>query len=182
MPADLNVVVQEEDAIDGDEPGLGTALTEERKIVLPLEKVVEAALFLANRELDAKKLAKMLDEKPQRILEAFKRIALDYDKRSGPIQLAIKGDSAVFQVRPEYVNAVGALSKESNLSKKATRILALIAKKGSILQSSLPKYFKGEIYAYTSELKEAGYVESRKYKNTRLLTPTKKFYEHFQFS
>ncbi|OIO27399.1 hypothetical protein AUJ16_03605 [Candidatus Micrarchaeota archaeon CG1_02_60_51] len=182
MPADLNVVIQEEDAVEGDEPRAETALTQQARTTLPLEKVVEAALFIANRELDAKKLGKMLDEKPARILEAFKRIASDYEKRGGPIQLAIKEDSAVFQMRPEYVNAVGALSKESNLSKKATRILALIAKKGSILQSSLPKYFKGEIYAYTTELKEAGYVESKKYKNTRLLLPTKKFYEHFQFS
>ncbi len=182
MPADLNVVVREEDAVEGDEPRAETALTQQTRTALPLEKVVEAALFLANRELDAKKLGKMLGETPQRVLEAFKRISSDYDKRGGPIQLAVKEESAAFQVRPEYVNAVGALSKESNLSKKATRILALIAKKGSILQSSLPKYFKGEIYAYTSELKAAGYIESRKYKNTRLLTPAKKFYEHFQFS
>ncbi len=181
MPADISVQEREAEAVDEEDTGSGNAL-EVRAAELPFNEVVEAALFVANRDLDAKKLAKLLDEKPERVRQAFERIALDYANRGGPIYLKVKEDSACLQVKPEYVNAVGKLSKESNLSKKATRILALIAKKGSLLQSSLPKYFKGEIYAYTTELKDAGYVESRKYKNTRLLTPTKKFYDHFQFS
>ena len=181
MPANISVQQGEVELVREKDFG-GEGALKVTRVDLPLVKVVEAALFVANRELTTKKLSKMFDVTPKKIKEIFDLIELNYAKENGPIYLKVKDDTAIFQVLPEYVNVVSSLSKESNLSKKATRILALIAKKGSILQSSLKKYFRGEIYAYTTELKDAGYVESKKYKNTRLLKPTKKFYDHFQFS
>jgi len=77
---------------------------------------------------------------------------------------------------------VAGLSKDTGLSRKSTKILGLIAKRDGLLQSELKNYFRGEIYAYVTELKEAGYLTAEKKGNTRLLKPTKKFEESFQLS
>ncbi|MBI5228991.1 SMC-Scp complex subunit ScpB, partial [Candidatus Micrarchaeota archaeon] len=92
----------------------------------------------------------------------------------------LQNDEVIMQVRNEYLGDVSTLSKETELTKKGLKMLGLIVKKKQMLQSELKYYFKGEIYAYVTELKKLGYITSEKYKNTRLLKPTKKFAESFQ--
>ena len=88
----------------------------------------------------------------------------------------------MLQAKPEFLQNASELSKKPDVSRKATRILALVAKKGGMLQSELKKYFRGEIYEYTTELKEAGYIDSEKRGNTRYLRPSKKFSANFQIA
>ncbi len=94
----------------------------------------------------------------------------------------LNAQEAVMQVKPDFLSNVAELSKEVDLSRKATKMLSLIAKKGKMLQSELKRYFRGEIYAYVTELKERGYVTSDKAGATRLLRPTEKFKQMFQIA
>ena len=104
----------------------------------------------------------------------------DYDEKQSALMIEFANNEARLQVRGTYLPAVSQLSKEIELSRKGLKILALIAKKGQILQSGPKNYFRGEIYEYVSELKERGYITAERHGNTRLLKPTRRFFEHFQ--
>ncbi|MFH0834715.1 MAG: SMC-Scp complex subunit ScpB [Candidatus Micrarchaeota archaeon] len=143
-------------------------------------RTIEAALFIANRFVTYKDLGSAANVSTQKARELVQDLKERYDAQAGAIEVVSDEEKATLQVRPQYLNSVSRFSKETDLSKKATRILALVAKKKQMLQSELKRYFRGEIYAYVTELKEAGYIEATKHKNTRLLRPTQRFAEHFQ--
>ncbi len=145
-------------------------------------RVVEAALFIANRPLAIAELALVAKTTVKKAGELVEELKKELNGRSSSIEVIVENGQASLQVRPAYLGPVAGLSKETGLSRKATRILALVAKKGEMLQSELKNYFRGEIYAYVTELKNAGYLTAEKKGNTRLLRPTKKFSESFQLS
>ncbi len=182
MPIDMNLETKFEEDKSEEAQGEARQIDLQSKPELALDKVVEAAVFLANREVSLKELAEITGKPPRIVREALERIAKDYEARASPVELLLKDDFAVLQVKPAYLTVVGGLSKKSDLSRKSTRILALIAKKGKMLQKELQNYFRGEIYEYVSELRDAGYVESTRQGNTRLLRPARKFYEEFQMA
>lgn len=147
-----------------------------------LTKTLEAALFLANREVTFEELTAITGVTKQLVRSMAEKLRDEYQTRESAVEVVLAQDGASLQVKPEYLHGVSELSKKPDLSRKATKILALVAKKGQLLQSDLKKYFKGEIYLYTTELKDKGYVEWEKRGNTRLLKPSKKFLETFQLA
>lgn len=149
---------------------------------LPSKHLVEAALFQANRPLSFKELSDVLGQKQEYVPGLLHELKGDYDSSDSAITLSLLEDKAFLEVKPDYLEKVAFLSKQTELSRKATRVLALIGKKGQILQSELKNYFRGEIYEYVTELKDFGYVESTKAGATRLLKPSKKFFETFQLT
>lgn len=151
----------------------------EPKTPLDPVRVLEAALFLANKPLSFQQLQDIL-QVPRERLNVLLRELQAWLPKDSAIELKVTDHSAGLQLKNQYVDRVAKLSKEVELSKKAMKILALVAKKKQFLQSQLKHYFKGEIYAYVTELKHAGYLESKKSGNTRLLRPTTKFYDSFQ--
>lgn len=153
---------------------------EQVSIQLEPLRVLEAALFLANKPLSFKQLQDILQLPQDKLKGLLYELEAKIPKDSA-VQLSMTEHSACLQLKQEYLQQVSHLSKEVELSRKAMRILALVAKKRELLQSSLKQFFKGEIYAYVTELKNAGYIESKKQGNTRLLTPSAKFYDNFQF-
>jgi chromosome segregation and condensation protein ScpB len=143
-------------------------------------KVIEAALLLANKPLTPAELALLSHCTVKQATRFIYNLQAEYDERKSALMIDFANNEARLSVRSEYLPAVSQLSKEIELSRKSLKILALIAKKGQILQSGLKNYFRGEIYEYVTELKERGYIISEKKGNTRLLKPTRKFFEHFQ--
>jgi len=142
-------------------------------------RVLEAALFLANKPMSHKQLQDLLSVPRDRLDYLLMDLNRLVPKESS-YELSVNEHGAALQLKPHYLHRVAKLSKEVELSKKAMRILALVAKKKELMQSDLKHFFKGEIYAYVTELKMAGYLESKKAGNTRKLKPTSKFYESFQ--
>jgi chromosome segregation and condensation protein ScpB len=147
-------------------------------------RVIEAALFLSNKPLSLADLAMTANNirvnEAKRLVEQLKN---EYDERQSAVEVGFTIDGEVaLQIRPQFLAPVARLSKQVEMTRKSSRILGLIAKKGQILQSELKKYFRGEIYAYIHELKELEYITAEKHGNTRLLKPTKKFHENFQIS
>ena len=167
---------------DGESAGvLGVALERSSK---PIEKIriVEAALFLANKPMPPAELAVLAKTSVKHAKDLALELRAEYERKGGALQIDFFNGEARLQVRPEYAGEVAGLSREVGLSRKGLKILALIAKKGQLLQSNLKKYFRGEIYEYITELKEQGYLVSEKSGNTRMLKPTKRFFEHFQIA
>ncbi len=143
-------------------------------------KVIEAALLLANKPLTPAELALLSHCTVKQATRFIYNLQAEYDERQSALMIEFINNEARLQVRSLYLPAVSQLSKEIELSRKSLKILALVAKKGQILQSGLKNYFRGEIYEYVTELKERGYIISEKHGNTRMLKPTRKFFEHFQ--
>ncbi len=182
----------EEETIQKEQPGNQAAEKQEENRPLPklnlqnkekiadVLKTLEAALFLANRVVSFEELSSVTGVSKAALRTVVEKLQEDYTQKQGAIEIIIAQDGASMQVKPEFLQNVSELSKKPDLSRKSTKILALVAKKGQLLQSELKKYFKGEIYLYTTELKEKGYVDWEKKGNTRLLKPSKKFMETFQ--
>ncbi|HII38505.1 TPA: hypothetical protein HA318_00690 [Candidatus Micrarchaeota archaeon] len=147
-------------------------------------KIIEAALFLSNKPLPLADLAMTANnirvQDARRLVEKLKK---EYDERSSAMEVDLaENGEATLQVRSQYVASVAKLSKNVEMTRKASRILGLVAKKGQLLQSELKKYFRGEIYLYVHELRNLGYVTAEKHGNTRALKLTKKFHDTFQMS
>jgi chromosome segregation and condensation protein ScpB len=147
---------------------------------LPPLRVFEAALFLANRPASYADLSKITGFPRELCKTMAHELKAEYAERGGATEVVVGEEVAAMQVRSVYLDRVSGASKEINLTKKGTRILALIAKKKEILQKDLKHYFRGEIYAYVTELRQAGYLDSERRGQTRLLRPTQKFYDTFQ--
>jgi chromosome segregation and condensation protein ScpB len=145
-------------------------------------RVIEAALYLSNKPLPYAELALLAKCKVKEAGELCLALAQEFDERGSSLRVLNEAGSARLEVRPEFLSRVASLSRNLELSRKATRMLALIANKNGILQSELRKYFRGEIYAYVRELKDREYLTSEKRGNTRHLKPTKKFHENFQLA
>jgi len=163
-------------------PGLEDLVSESERVELPPVSVLEAALFLANKQLPLNVLSEVVGVSKSECARLVEELRARYDANGNAFEIVTNGDLVSLQVRAKFLSKVSRLSKQIDLSRKATRILALVAKKKQLLQKELPKYFRGEIYAYVHELKEAGYLEALKHGNTRLLKPTQKFYDNFQLS
>ncbi|MFQ5406107.1 MAG: SMC-Scp complex subunit ScpB [Candidatus Micrarchaeia archaeon] len=159
---------------------IGVAFRPKKRKEIDRLRVVEAALFVSNKQLNIAELAIVARCRVKKAKELVLNLREEYEKRDSSIFLEFEGDFARFQLKPEYLEAVSHLSKNVGLSRKAKKMLAFISSKGEILQSELKKYFRGEIYAYITELKEDGFLTSQKKGNTRLLKVTKKFHDHFQ--
>ncbi len=147
----------------------------------PLQ-ALEASLFIANRPVKHTELTTILDTDHAKCLELLNQLKQEFDSRNSAIEVVITDEAAHLSVRSHHVASAAALSKKIDLTRKGQKILALVAKKGSLLQKDLHQYFRGEIYTYVTELREKGYIESKKAGNTRFLKPSRKFYEEFQLA
>jgi chromosome segregation and condensation protein ScpB len=145
------------------------------------KRILEAALFVAGRSLSFDEIAAILKCEKENVLPQIEELQKEMDAGATCLQIEIEDEKAEMQVKPAYLQHISSLSKVE-LSRKAMKILALVAKKGELLQSDLHDYFKGDIYAYVTELKEKGYLASEKSGNTRKLKPTLKFREEFQIA
>lgn len=152
------------------------------EVALEPKKVIEAALFLSNKPMAFPALALLAKCKVREAGNLVTELASEFDQRASSLRILIENSTARLEVRPEFLSRVAPLSRNLEISRKATRILALIASKNGMMQSELKKYFRGEIYAYVRELKDHEYLISEKRGNSRLLKPTKKFHESFQLA
>ncbi len=161
------------------ELGEGAKLEAVAPISLQPLRVLEAALFLANKPMSHRQMQDILQMPKESVdlLLTELKILIPTDSA---VELNVTEHGASLQLKPQYLHRVANLSKEVELSRKSMRILALVAKKKEMLQSDLKHFFKGEIYAYVTELKQSGYIDSKRHGNTRKLKPTTKFYESFQ--
>ena len=175
-------MLEEEDAEEKPEQPEAIQGLKKKTPDLRMVKSAEAALFIANRVVSFEELAKVMSISKQTARTLVEKLKEEYDSKEGAIEVVIGGEGAMLQAKPEFLQNASELSKKPDVSRKATKILALVAKKGGMLQSELKKYFKGEIYEYTTELKEAGYIDSEKRGNTRYLKPSKKFSANFQIA
>ncbi|MFH1247125.1 MAG: SMC-Scp complex subunit ScpB [Candidatus Micrarchaeota archaeon] len=149
-----------------------------------IEHIVEASLFMANKPLSFEQLCQITKTNEDALLKAIESLKTKYEESEHAIEILINNETktVTMQVATKWLPLVASLTEKIELAKKSTKFLALIAKKGELLQSDLRKYFKGDIYEYVGELREKGYLERTKKGHSWILKPTKKFHEEFQIT
>lgn len=160
-----------------------TSLDEENNSY-KLQRIAEASLFMANKPLSFEKLCELTKTSEENLVNALQALKKAYDDGDNAVEVLVNSEAktASMQIRTKWLPAVASLTEKIELAKKSTKFLALIAKKGELLQSDLRKYFKGDIYEYVGELREKGYLERAKKGHSWILKPTKKFHEEFQIT
>ncbi len=151
------------------------------------KNVILAALFIANRPMNVEEISKAANCSAEDAEGLVFELASDLQNANLSLRVSISedpqklsGTHAKLDVGEEYLPHVSHLSKQIEFSRKAQKILALIAKKKELLQSELKYYFKGDIYEGVQELVDLNYLTWEKYKNTKKLKPTKLFFEKFK--
>ncbi|MEK6953906.1 MAG: SMC-Scp complex subunit ScpB [Candidatus Micrarchaeota archaeon] len=151
------------------------------------KNTILAALFLANRPVSMDELGLTLKLKADDAEGFIAELADDLKAASSPFKVSVfedpnklAGSQVKLELEDHYLAAVSHLSKEIEFSKKAQKILALIAKKKELMQSELKYYFKGDIYEAVDELVKLKYLTMEKHKNTWKLKPTKLFFDRFK--
>ncbi len=144
------------------------------------KSMIEAVVFFENKSVELEELSRITNIEVKRVKGLVEELKRDYASRETALEIIVGEKSVSMQIKSDYVKLVSKISENSELSKKAIKILGLIAKKKGIKQSELKNYFRGEIYTPVKELREKEYISSEKNGLTRFLRPTKKFYETFQ--
>ena len=148
------------------------------------KRVIEAALFVSGKPLPFQKLSEICqcsELELQELLNEMKASLSNNQETSLYLDINDDEKNAGLYIKTQFLSTVSTLAKV-NLTRKALKILALVAKKQVMRQSELHNYFKGDIYEYVSELKELGYITATKDGQTKKLKTTPKFREEFQFS
>jgi len=185
--AKITLVTEEESEAgeasgDGLPEATGPSLDDLRQEKLDPLRVLEAALFVANKPVFEKDLADAAQVSRESARRLLAELARSLDESGSALEVSEKEGYWLLHARQRFLAQAARFSKKTDLTRKATRMLGLIAKKKQLLQKELPKYFRGEIYAYVAELKEKGYLDAKKFGNTRLLKPSQKFFDEFQLS
>ncbi|MFH1751227.1 MAG: SMC-Scp complex subunit ScpB, partial [Candidatus Micrarchaeota archaeon] len=149
-------------------------MVEGENIEITKKNTILAALFLANRVLSLEEVAAAIKAKVDDAEGLVAELQADLNDSNSPFKVSLfedpsklAGSQVRLELRDEYLAAVSHLSKEIEFSRKAQKILALIAKKKELLQSELKYYFKGDIYEAVDELINLKYLAWEKYKNTK---------------
>lgn len=146
-----------------------------REKKVDLDKVVEAALFIAGKRLSLEDLSAFTGKTPiPRLKTAIEHIKKDYSSRGSPIELTDENETYKLDLKPEYLDYVKNLAPQMDMRKAVLTTLSYIAFKQPITQSKLVKLFGNRIYDYVKELVQRNLIKAVPYKRTRMITTTKK--------
>lgn len=143
-----------------------------------IKSKIEAILFCSPKGVEIEKLAKLCSIGSKGHVKAIlKTMKEEFDKRGG-VEIIEENGLWKFKVRDEHLPLVKEAAKPE-IEKAILQTLALIAHKGSARQSDIIKIRSNKAYKHIEELEKLGFVEAKKKGTTRILNPTKKFYEYF---
>ena len=144
-----------------------------------LKKVLEAILFMSGDPLTIEELSKKVRQNEALVEELLDELVEDYKKRDSAIIIIKKENTYYMSVKDEYKDIVNDLGAAVPFSKAQMKVLALVALKGPLKQSDVVKIIGNRAYEYIKELEQIGFISSERWKNTKILKVTPKFYAYF---
>jgi segregation and condensation protein B len=145
------------------------------------EKFLEALLFTAS-ELPLDEISKQLKLEKDSVLQLKNSLNNYYQKNNSALRMIEKGNKLSLQLLPEIESKFSFLSPLPKFSKSEMKTLLIIALKQPLKQAELIKYRSNRAYEEIKKLLEEGFILKKKYKNTFLLTTSKKFSDFFNVS
>ena len=144
-----------------------------------LKSKIEAILFCTPEGVDTKRLAKLCGMgSVGHVKTALQEMQEEFDKNSRGMSLVLKDGLWRFNVRDEHVSLVKEAAKPE-IEKAILETLAFIAYKKNAKQSEIVKIRSNKAYDHIKHLHKEGFISVKQKGKTRLLTPTKKFYDYF---
>ncbi len=144
------------------------------------KKLVEAALFVTGKAMNADELAQAVGiASVGSVTNMVNELIAEYERRDSSLAILKIGDKYIMSVREPYSSKVNNLAGAPDLSKGAMRILAYVSKNSPTMQSGIVKSFGSTSYDYLKELTEKEFISSKKVGRTKSIETTEKFREYF---
>lgn len=147
-------------------------------------RMVEAALFSAGRAIAIQEIQDATPLKKEEIKKALNMLITEYSKKKAKdetsLEISKAGDKYVMQLGSEYAQYGKKLAK-MEVPKKLLKVLSLIVYYQPVKQSELKSMIGNSIYEYVRELKNLGFIKTKKAGRTFCLETTNYFYEYFGF-
>ena len=144
-----------------------------------VEKVIEALLFMSGRPVSIYNLLKATNADLRTIHSAVKNIQKEYEMRGSWLEIVHTDQSYLLRLKPEQTDKVSNFVQETELSKRALRVLAVIAQKDGILQSKVVRMLGTTVYDGVQELTEKGYLVVDVKGHSKVLRLSHKFKQYF---
>lgn len=144
-----------------------------------LEQLVEAALFMSSRAMSLHDLMKVTGADSPSIRDAVKRLQESYSQRGSWIEVVRVDKSYLMRLKPDRTDSVSSFIQETELSKRALRVLAVVAQHDGVLQSRVVKMLGPIVYEAVPELTQKGYLHTEIKGHSKVLRLTQKFRNYF---
>jgi segregation and condensation protein B len=141
------------------------------------KRILEAALFVADRPMRVEELSKVSGHAPGHVRKALGELAREYE--GGALEIAETPEGWHMRVKHEILPRVAHLTPHSDLSEGCKRALALILYKEPVKQSEIVKMQGNKAYGYVKRLQKKGLVKACKKGHTMVLELTQEFENYF---
>ncbi|MFH1294367.1 MAG: SMC-Scp complex subunit ScpB [Candidatus Aenigmatarchaeota archaeon] len=141
------------------------------------KKVLEAALFVADRPLRLEELTRITGHNMGNVKKVLGELVNEYDGRA--LEIAETPEGWHMRVRQDVLPNVAHLTPHSDLTEGCKRTLALILYNEPVKQSDIIKTQGNKAYTYIKKLQKKGLVKSVKKGHTMTLELTQEFETYF---
>lgn len=145
-----------------------------------LKAKIEAILYCTPQGITLDKIARAVGIGSKgHVKNVLKSLQEDFDKRDSGLRVFEAEGTWRLGIKDEHIDLVRDAARPE-LDKAVLETLAYIAHKKNVSQASVVKIRSNKAYEHIKELEEKGFIEGKKNKRTKVLSPTKRFYEYFQ--
>lgn len=146
-----------------------------------IEKLIEAALFMAGRSLDLEELSKICHSGNRGLIrKQVEELQKKYSTRDSSIEIHKSPDGYKMEVIHEIENEVSMLAPLPEISPAILKTLALVAYEQPITQSRIVKERGNRVYRYIKKLINKEFISAEKHGRTKLLRTTTRFKDYFR--
>lgn len=142
------------------------------------KKIVEAALFVADRPLRVEELARVSGQNIALVRKIVEELCKDYaDGRA--LEVVETPEGWHMRVKQDILPTVAHLTPHSDLTEGCKRTLALVLYNEPVKQSDIIKTQGNKAYSYIKKLEKKGLVKAVKKGHTMMLELTQEFENYF---
>lgn len=141
--------------------------------------LVEAALFIASSPIEKDRLQNIAETDEDELDDIIEEINEQFDSEGHGFELFRSSHGFELRVKPELLEYVSHLTPHSDLSRGPLKVLALVAFKQPIKQSTIAKIIGNRAYSYIKDLENRDLIKTEKHGRTKKLMITKEFKKYF---
>jgi segregation and condensation protein B len=144
-----------------------------------LEKLIEAALFMTTKPLTIHDLMKATNSDWNSIKAAIANLQNEYVQRGSWIEVVGSGKTYLMRLKPQYADKIAPFTQEIELSKRALKVLSIVANNDGIVQSKIAKSIGPSTYGGVKELIDKGFLNAERRGHSKILKLSQKFRTYF---
>jgi len=145
------------------------------------KRLVESILFSATKPVSINEIKNATGISTKKVKNTIEELIQDYNvkrKDETSMEVVKAGNKYTMQIKEKYTDKTLMVS-EPEIDSNLLKTLTLIAFHQPIKQSNLRRMIGEKAYDHVDTLSEIKLINARKYRNTEMLTTTKKFPEYF---